>query len=453
MNHLVQNLRQNLKGSVHVSEDDKEVYAYNFGRMKCKKPQIIAHAICEQDVIHTFRLCQEAGVPISIRGAGHSCDNHSLADGGVLLVNFYDNEGQFKMLDESRVEVSTRTTWFCLEEYLNRNGRATPVLPDYLNLTVGGTLSVGGYGRRSIIHGAQVDHVESLQLILPNGETVFCSPEVNENLFRSSLTGLGQVGFIEKVILRTIPFKKVTKQLVYSHKSIDALVESLAWVVTPEHSFSGQFNASYGVQENFTIFGLEYETQDEALFRPVPLPLRQMKPKKSGVINRSTFSSHRYIENLLRGIPNFYNLWVDFFLDYTNLQSFMQTVNACLENENFSPFVTRANILAIKNPPHSSCGVFRPRSTNAPGLFSVGLYPSVPPQDIDGLRQVQYFLRKLLSKCLELNGLPYLYGWYDFDSNWKKAIYGDDYDYLEKLIAQLDSQQIFNRTIFKIEGS
>ncbi len=443
---LAKELQQHVQGHISTSKGDKHTYAFNFGRVIYKEPQIIVKSICEQDVVHTLRLSREAGVPVTIRGAGHSCYNHSLCDGGVVLVNLSE-KAQFSMLDDNRVEVTTRTPWLLLEQSLNRYGQSTPVLPDYLNLSVGGTLSVGGYGRRSIVHGAQVDHIESLQLIKPNGEIVFCSPGKNEYLFRCSLTGLGQVGFVEKVTMRTIPYKKVTMQHIYKHKNIDALITSLEWIAEQSEEMPCQFNASYGVQENNSILGLEYETRNEALFTPLPTHFRQLQARKTGLVYDSAFVSHTYIQNILNGIPNHFNLWVDFFLDYAALSVFMQTINQCLQDDIFSQYVTRANILAIKNPQNRPHGIFRPISKSST-LFSVGLYPSIPPSDLDGLRRVQYLLRRALVKCLELGGFPYLYGWYDLDNEWKKSVYGDDYADLEQLVAKLDPNHLFNAGVF-----
>jgi len=72
-------------------------------------------------------------------------------------------------------------------------GRTPPVLPDYLDLSVGGTLVVGGVGSRTWRQGTVSDTVVELRVVTGRGEQVSCSPTRNPRLFDAVRAGLGQV--------------------------------------------------------------------------------------------------------------------------------------------------------------------------------------------------------------------------------------------------------------------
>ena len=77
------------------------------------------------------------------------------------------------------------------------------MLTDYLELTVGGTLSAGGIGGASHHWGAQANNVLELHVMdAASGEVVTCSPERNPEWFFAALASHGSGGIITQV---TIP--------------------------------------------------------------------------------------------------------------------------------------------------------------------------------------------------------------------------------------------------------
>lgn len=84
-------------------------------------------------------------------------------------------------------------------------GLVPPVLTDYLDLSVGGTLSAGGITGTSFRCGAQVDHVEQLVVVTGNGEILTCSETEEPDLFQAVLAGFGQTGIIVRATIRLVP--------------------------------------------------------------------------------------------------------------------------------------------------------------------------------------------------------------------------------------------------------
>ena len=78
-----------------------------------------------------------------------------------------------------------------------------PVIVDTF-LSVGGTISTGGFGVTSYNQGLQVDNVQELDVVTGDGQLVTCSEERNSDLFNAALGGLGQYGIIVKVVMRSV---------------------------------------------------------------------------------------------------------------------------------------------------------------------------------------------------------------------------------------------------------
>ncbi|KAG1358720.1 putative Cytokinin dehydrogenase 8 [Cocos nucifera] len=67
---------------------------------------------------------------------------------------------------------------------------------DYLQLTVGGTLSNGGISSQAFQHDPQIPNVLELEVVTDNGKHVVCSTAVYPNLFFIVLGDLSQFGVI-----------------------------------------------------------------------------------------------------------------------------------------------------------------------------------------------------------------------------------------------------------------
>ncbi|MFD6431100.1 hypothetical protein ACFWEF_20860, partial [Bacillus velezensis] len=93
----------------------------------------------------------------------------------------------------------------CIRDILKATlplGVAPPVLTDYLDLSIGGTLSVGGISGATHHHGLQTDNVIELDAVTPDGTHTTCSPTHHPNLFDALRAGRGRHGVILRATLR-----------------------------------------------------------------------------------------------------------------------------------------------------------------------------------------------------------------------------------------------------------
>ncbi len=397
----------------------------------------------EQDVFHCFSVAEETGATVSFRGAGHSCHGQTLSDGGILIENLGDS-AEFKLLDDGQVEVSSKTRWSHLEKALNERGRSVPVVTDYLDLSVGGTLSVGGYGIDSIAHGAQVDNVTKLRLLLPDGTARWCSETENSDLFRFSLAGLGQLGFIDKAVTKTVPYRRFTRLYQYSYRNMVEFLDSLAWMQDWPGAWPSHFCALIVQGRILAEFGFGHSDRTEAearlntdVFNHLPAP------SFKGVHEEYRLALHRSLTEYIDRDKDVCRIWADYAFDYPNFRRFLLYVAALRFKGVFGSFQDRIYILACRRPetpipfPFEVCGALSPSIK-----FGVGLYNTVPQADLRALNQVTGAMKMCLDKCLELEGRPYLYGWHELDAAKMQKLYGPDYDRFLELKRQYDPNGI-----------
>jgi FAD/FMN-containing dehydrogenase len=97
------------------------------------------------------------------------------------------------------------------------------VLTDYLALSVGGTLSVGGIGGTSYRHGLQTDHVLELEVVTCDGAVRTCTPDHEAELFNAVLAGLGQHGVITRATLGLVPAQTMVRRYLLSYPTATVL--------------------------------------------------------------------------------------------------------------------------------------------------------------------------------------------------------------------------------------
>jgi FAD/FMN-containing dehydrogenase len=146
------------------------------------------------------RQARAHGLKVAARGEGHSTNGQAQAKDGVVVAMRSMDSIHMAGPDLARVEAGA--TWRHVLRRTLAVGLAPPVLTDYLGLSVGGTLSVGGLSGSSFRHGAQVDHVAELEVVTGAGTVELSSATQNPDLFEAVLAGLGQCAIIARATIR-----------------------------------------------------------------------------------------------------------------------------------------------------------------------------------------------------------------------------------------------------------
>jgi cytokinin dehydrogenase len=192
-----------LDGVLVVGEPGLDAAADDFGHVVHHRPSAVLRPGSRNDVATMVRFARAHGIRVGPRGQGHTNFGQSQVEDGVQVE--MGTLAGIGPISEEQVEVDAGVTWAALLRATLARGLAPPVLTDYLDLSVGGTLSVGGVGGTSWRHGAQVDNVDELSVVTGEGVLVRCSESEERDLFEAVLAGQGQCGLIVGARLRLAP--------------------------------------------------------------------------------------------------------------------------------------------------------------------------------------------------------------------------------------------------------
>lgn len=190
-------------GGISVRDGDLAAAARDFGHHVHRRPLAVLRPGSAFDVAEIMRFGRAHGLPVVARGAGHSVDGQAQVQGGIV-VDMSSLAG-VHAAGPDRISVDAGARWSAVVAVTLPHGTAPPVLTDYLELSVGGTLSVGGIGGASHRHGCQADNVHELDVVTPSGELLTCSATRNASLFDAVRGSQGQHGIITRATLALAP--------------------------------------------------------------------------------------------------------------------------------------------------------------------------------------------------------------------------------------------------------
>lgn len=189
--------------------------ADDFGNLVRRTPWAVLRPGSARDVVRMVRFANRHRLKVAVKGQGHSVFGQAMTDGGVVVDSRTLN-GMYEMSRDS-VWADAGVVWRDLVEATTARGLTPRVLTDYLGLSVGGVLSVGGMGGATQRFGMVCDNVLELEVVTGDGRHVRCSPHRRRGLFRAVLGGLGQFALILRArirLTRALPFARIY-QLVY----------------------------------------------------------------------------------------------------------------------------------------------------------------------------------------------------------------------------------------------
>lgn len=198
---------------------DRNARSHDFGRMTAKVPEAVARPKSVEEVSDIVRWAAREEIPLAVRGAGHSQGGQSLADGGLVLDTVWLN--RIEIPDGGPVRAQGGTQWGAIVDALQGTRRLPRVLVDTAEVTVGGTLSAGGFGTTSHRHGVQAGQVEQLEVVTGTGARFLCSRAQNRELFDAVRAGQGQFGVITEAWIRLRTAGQRLRQYELSYRDFD----------------------------------------------------------------------------------------------------------------------------------------------------------------------------------------------------------------------------------------
>jgi FAD/FMN-containing dehydrogenase len=202
MNHVlgaasVRELQSQLPGPVLTAgEPDYETARQIWNSASDKRPAVIVRATSTQDVVRTVLFARSEGLPLAVRGGGHSIAGFSTCDGGIVLDLSNMDDVQVDV-QERRAVVGGGVTWKTFDAATQSHGLAAT--GGMISSTgVGGLTLGGGIGHLMRKQGLTCDHVRSVELVTAEGSVLSVTESQHPDLLWALKGGGGNFGVVTK---------------------------------------------------------------------------------------------------------------------------------------------------------------------------------------------------------------------------------------------------------------
>jgi FAD/FMN-containing dehydrogenase len=214
-----------LDGALVTDEASVAAAADDYGHIVHHRPAAVLRPGSVRDVVAMVRFCNEHDLPVTPRGQGHAPYGQAQVRGGLVIETAPLAAVGPLEPDSTSVTVGAGARWSEVARATLAHGLTPPVFTDYLELSVGGTLSVGGIGGQAHRHGVQADNVTALRVVTGAGELVRCSPSRRADLFHAVLAGLGQCAVIVEATLRLVRAPETVRHYLLTYDDLETFVE------------------------------------------------------------------------------------------------------------------------------------------------------------------------------------------------------------------------------------
>jgi FAD/FMN-containing dehydrogenase len=146
------------------------------------------------DVIAAVNFARENGLPVSVKGGGHSAAGTAVSD-EALMIDLSLMGGVHVNPKTRRARAQGGATWGVFDRECQVYGLAST--GGVISTTgVGGLTLGGGFGYLMGRHGLTIDNLVSLELVTAAGEVITASAEENPDLFWALRGGSGNFGVV-----------------------------------------------------------------------------------------------------------------------------------------------------------------------------------------------------------------------------------------------------------------
>ncbi len=452
-------LKEAFEGQIFTDEETLAEVQTDFGGLVASSPAAVAVPSSTKDVCTLIKTAAAEGWAVTTRGMSHSQSGQSLSQGGILLDMGPLN--RIERIGRHSAWVQAGVLWSDLLRASIEENLVPPVFPSYLDITVGGTISVGGLGASSFKRGHVVLHVEELEVITGEGHTARCSPDENAALFNCTRAGLGQFSVVTraKVHLRACAPQVRTFFLLYDN--LPALMRDCELLMIEERfdyleafavpcplGFKSMGETKIQFADWFYLLQVSVEhghtsPHDDRLLDGLRF-YRKTHVEDSGILGFAT--RHEALYSLWRetGTWSLTHPWIETVLPWRSAAPFIQGVLRSLP-----PNLLIGGQVILGPLPQQSSQLPMLLLPEGEKMVHFGLLPAVPRQL---LPLVLPMLMKASELSIEMGGKRYLSGWINFDQKQWKNHFGERWGSLVEWKRFYDPKGILNPGFIKIQN-
>ena len=224
-------------GSEHVYVDAETLDYFSHDETENLKflPEVVVKPRTSEEISAILKLCNEALLPVTPRGAGTGLSGGALPHlGGVLLST--ERLNQIIEIDERNLQVTTEPG--VITEVLQNAVKAKKLFypPDPSSrgsCFIGGNIAENSGGPKAVKYGVVKDYVLNLEVVLPTGEIIWTGSNVLKNVTGYNLTQLlvgseGTLGIVTKIVLKLIPLPTHDLLMLVPFKQLEQAGEAVS---------------------------------------------------------------------------------------------------------------------------------------------------------------------------------------------------------------------------------
>jgi len=230
-----------LLGKEHVltSEADRQSYSYDSAVLPPVVPAVVVRPVNTEQIGEIVKRCYDAGVPMTVRGAGSNLSGGAIPDSTetcVILTN-----GLTKILEINEqdlyavVEPGLVTAQFAAA--VEKRGLFYPPDPGSQAVsTIAGNIAENAGGLRGLKYGVTKDYVMGLEMYDATGALVKSGSRTVKCVTGYNLAGLitsseGTLGVISQAILKLVPPPKAGKAMMAVFDEVQAAANAVAGII------------------------------------------------------------------------------------------------------------------------------------------------------------------------------------------------------------------------------
>jgi FAD/FMN-containing dehydrogenase len=182
-----------------------------FNGMIVRSPELIVRPLDASDVSAAIEFARSSGLPLSVRGGGHSVSGHGVCDDGLML--------DLRLMREVKVDPAERAAeagggaaWNDFDPACQRHGLATTG-GTFGTTGVGGLTLGGGLGHLMGRYGLTLDNLLQAEVVTASGDIVVADEKTNDDLFWGLRGGGGNFGVVTRFVFRLHDVPQLTAGL------------------------------------------------------------------------------------------------------------------------------------------------------------------------------------------------------------------------------------------------
>jgi glycolate oxidase len=200
-------------------------------------PHIVVKPKTAEEVSAILKICNQAKIPVTARGAGTGLAGGALPHKGGVVMHMH-RLNNIVHIDEQNLQVIVEPGVITeeLQNAVKEKGLFYPPDPASRgSCFIGGNISHNSGGPKAVKYGVVKDYVLNLQVVLANGEIIWTGKNTLKNSTGYNLTQLmvgseGTLGIVTQIVLKLLPLPKYDLLMLVPFKNLEKAGEAVSHI-------------------------------------------------------------------------------------------------------------------------------------------------------------------------------------------------------------------------------